>query len=108
VHTDKGLVTFRELFGRVNDGETFAVYTHDATNSATPARRLELTTPEALMITGYNPVMKLRFHNGMEVRCTAAHRFFTTNRGYVAAEDLTLEDRVKLLDISAPATTAGS
>ena len=36
----------------------FAVYTHDATNAEVPAQRLELTTPEALMITGYNQVLK--------------------------------------------------
>ena len=32
VHTDKGLIPFRELFERANGGETFGIYTHDATN----------------------------------------------------------------------------
>ena len=32
VHTDKGLIAFAELVDRANDGETFGVYTHDATN----------------------------------------------------------------------------
>ena len=106
VHTDKGLVSFRELFARVNEGESFSVYTHDATNPEAPAQRLELTTPEALMITGYNQVLKLRFDNGMEVRCTPQHRFFTANRGYVEAQDLMADDRVKLLDLPAPAVSA--
>jgi ribonucleoside-diphosphate reductase alpha chain len=106
VHTDKGLVSFSEMFARANDGETFGVYTHDATNVDAPAQRLELTTPEALMITGYNRVVKLHFDNGMEVRCTPGHRFFTTNRGYVEAQDLDPTDHVKLLDLSAPAVTA--
>ncbi|MGH9178049.1 MAG: LAGLIDADG family homing endonuclease [Acidimicrobiales bacterium] len=106
VHTDKGLVAFRELFDRVNHGEQFAVYTHDATNVEAPAQRLELTTPEALMITGFNPVVRLRFDNGMEVRCTPSHRLFTTNRGYVEAADLTAEDAVHVLNLPAPAVAA--
>jgi ribonucleoside-diphosphate reductase alpha chain len=106
VHTDKGLVSFRDLFSRVNSGECFGVYTHDATNPDVPAQRLEVTTPEAFMITGVNEVVKLRFENGMEVRCTPSHRFFTTNRGYVEARDLTSEDRVKVLDLPAPAVGA--
>ncbi|MGQ0521195.1 MAG: LAGLIDADG family homing endonuclease, partial [Actinomycetota bacterium] len=106
VHTDKGLVAFKELFDRVNHGEQFAVYTHDATNEEAPARRLQLTTPEALMITGFNPVVRLRFDNGMEVRCTPTHRLFTTNRGYVEAADLTAEDAVQVLDLPAPAVSA--
>jgi ribonucleotide reductase alpha subunit len=106
VHTDKGLVSFRELFARVNEGETFGVYTHDATNVQAPAQRLELTTPEALMITGYNEVVKVRFDNGMEVRCTPGHRLFTANRGYVEAQDLNADDRVKVLDLPAPAISA--
>ena len=94
------------IFARVNEGEMFAVYTHDATNPQVPAPRLELTTPEALMITGYNQVLKVRFGNGMEVRCTPSHRFFTVNRGYVEAQDLTPDDRVKILDLPAPAVSA--
>ncbi|HVM04855.1 MAG TPA: LAGLIDADG family homing endonuclease [Acidimicrobiales bacterium] len=106
VHTDKGLVAFRELFGRVNAGEQFAVYTHDVTNPDAPASRLALTTPDALMITGLNPVVRLRFDNGMEVRCTPAHRLFTTNRGYVEASELTPDDAVHVLDLPAPAVNA--
>ena len=106
VHTDKGLVAFKELFDRVNHGEQFGVYTHDATNVEAPARRLELTTPDALMITGLNPIVRLRFDNGMEVRCTPSHRLFTANRGYVEAADLTADDAVHVLDLPAPAVNA--
>jgi ribonucleoside-diphosphate reductase alpha chain len=106
VHTDKGLIAFQELFARANQGETFGVYTHDATNAEAPAQRLELTTPEAFMITGRNEIVRLRFDNGMEVRCTPGHRLFTTNRGYVEAQHLTAEDKVKVLDLPAPAVSA--
>jgi ribonucleotide reductase alpha subunit len=106
VHTDKGLVRFDELVRRVQDGESFGVYTHDATNPDAPAERVELTTPEAFMITGRNPIVRLRFSNGMELRCTPGHKIFTTNRGYVPAEGLTAEDQVKVLNVATPAVTA--
>jgi ribonucleoside-diphosphate reductase alpha chain len=106
VHTDKGLVRFAELFDRANRGETFRVYTHDVTNPARPLDRVLLSSPDALMITGYNPVVRLRFDNGMELRCTPTHRIFTLNRGYVEARELASDDEVQLLDLPAPATNA--
>ncbi|HVA04043.1 MAG TPA: LAGLIDADG family homing endonuclease, partial [Acidimicrobiales bacterium] len=106
VHTDKGLVPFSDLFDRVNRGESFGVYTHDATNTDEPGQRVEITTPEAFMITGFNDIVRLRFENGMELRCTPSHKVFTTNRGYVEVADLTSDDDVKVLDLPAPAVNA--
>ena len=106
VHTDKGLVRFDDLVRRVQDGETFGVYTHEATNESAPAERVELTSPEAFMITGRNPIARLRFSNGLVLRCTPGHKIFTDNRGYVAAQDLTVDDRVKALNVPTPATQA--
>ena len=106
VHTDKGMIRFSELFDRANRGEAFGVYTHDATNPDAPAERVELTSPEAFMITGFNDIVRLRFDNGMELRCTPGHRVFTANRGFVEAKDLTKDDEVKVLDVPAPAVNA--
>ncbi len=106
VHTDKGLIAFEELIGRVNSGEEFGIYTHDATNLDAPSERVEITSPEAFMITGYNEIVRLRFDNGMELRCTPGHRIFTANRGFVEAQALTSEDEVKVLDQLAPAENA--
>jgi ribonucleoside-diphosphate reductase alpha chain len=106
VHTDKGLIRFHELFDRANQGEEFQVWTHDLTNPESPRSEMVLTTPEAFMITGRNPIVRLRFDNGMEVRCTPGHRIFTTNRGYVEAAGLTADDRVRSLDLPAPAVNA--
>lgn len=106
VHTDKGLIRFDELFARANVGEEFQVWTHDITNADVPADEMVLTTPEAFMITGKNPVQRLRFSNGMELRCTPSHRIFTLNRGYVEAEALTADDQVRSLDLAAPAVNA--
>src|SRR6202165_2249475 len=106
VHTSKGLIAFSELIDRVNQGEMFKVYTHDLTNPDKPVDAIELTSPAAFMITGYKEVFKLRFSNGMEVRCTPNHRLFTLNRGYVRADELTPEDRVVTLAHPAPAVDA--
>jgi ribonucleoside-diphosphate reductase alpha chain len=106
VHTDKGLIRFDELFARANLGEQFDVWTHDITNPDSPADRMHLTRPDAFMITGMNRVQRLRFDNGMELRCTPSHRVFTLDRGYVAADDLTVGDRVRSLDLPSPAAFA--
>ncbi|MDQ4132321.1 MAG: hypothetical protein M3179_03750, partial [Actinomycetota bacterium] len=106
VHTDKGLVRFDDLLDRARHGETFGVYTHDATNPDKPTETVQITSPEAIMVTGLNEIVRLRFSNGMELRCTAGHRIFTTNRGYVSASELTAADSVKVLDLPAPAVNA--
>jgi ribonucleoside-diphosphate reductase alpha chain len=106
VHTDRGLIQFTELVDRVNHGEQVRVYTHDVTNPDAPSESVTLTTPDAVMVTGYHPVLRLRFANGMEVRATANHRFFTENRGFVRADELTDQDRVRVLDRPAPAVRA--
>ncbi len=106
VHTDKGMIPFAELFARANQGEQFGIYTHDATNPDAPAEEMLITSPEAFMITGVNDIVKLRFDNGQELRCTPSHRLFTVNRGYVEARKLTFHDEVKLLDLPAPAVNA--
>ena len=52
------------------------------------------------------PVVRLLFNNGGELRCTANHRLWTLNRGYVPAEELTTEDRVLLNDSPTEPTAA--
>ena len=106
VHTDRGLVRFDEIIARTSNGETFQVYTHDATNADAPATAVELTTPEAVMVTGTNPIVRLEFTNGMAVRCTPNHRFWTQNRGWVRADELADDDEIQILDVEAPAVAA--
>ena len=106
VHTDKGLIAFSELLERANSGESFGIYTHDATNPDAPAEQMLITSPEAFMITGFNDIVRLRLDNGVELRCTPSHKIFTANRGYVEARKLTFDDEVKLLNLEAPAVNA--
>src|SRR5215471_10979296 len=111
VATDKGLIAFRELIERANQGESFRVWTHRATAGANgilgkPEPGLILSSPTQYMITGVNDVYRIVFDNGVEIRATKNHRFWTINRGYVAMEELLPSDRVLLADSPIPATSA--
>ncbi|MFN2543684.1 MAG: LAGLIDADG family homing endonuclease, partial [Actinomycetota bacterium] len=106
VHTDKGLVRFDALVRRVLDGETFDVYTHDVTNADAPRDRIQLSSPTQFMVTGVKEVLKLRFSDGREIRCTPNHRLWTANRGWVRAEDFNETDELPFLNHPTPAVMA--
>ncbi len=91
VLTDRGFIRFRDLLTRANEGEEFRVATDNRTSGGAG---VQFTSPLQYMITGFNPVTLLTFSNGMAVRCTPKHRFFTANRGMVHADELTADDRV--------------
>jgi ribonucleotide reductase alpha subunit len=93
VHTTEGLVPFAQLFERAAAGETFQVYTHKAT-AAGGGVGVVASTPTMVMQTGIKPVLKLTFSDGYQLRCTANHRLWTLNRGYVSAENLSPRDSV--------------
>ena len=113
VHTTRGLMRIGELHERWTNGETgIEVYTHRATageNGSAPRAAGEgvvATTPLRVVENGVKPIVRLRFVSGQQLRCTPNHKLWTTNRGYVAAEDLTTEDRVLFSDSATPATAA--
>ncbi len=105
VHTTLGLLPIEELVSRGEAGETFRVYTHRATADE-PGEGVLATQPVAFMRNGVKPIVRLRFANGSDLRCTPNHRIWTLNRGYVPAEELTNEDRVLLNDSPTPAEDA--
>ena len=94
VVTDKGLIRIGELVARAAAGETFQVYTNDATSDADPAARIVATSPVRYMVTGTNEIVELRFSDGSRLRCTPGHRLWTANRGWVHAEDVSPDDQV--------------
>ncbi len=98
VATDKGLIPFKSLVNRVTEGETFQVYTHDATNPDTPTETIDLTSPTQVMVTGVNQILRLEFSDGRVLRSTPNHRLWTANRGWVRADELTDDDQVRLID----------
>src|SRR5207253_863863 len=56
--------------------------------------RVVATSPTRYMVTGTNPIVELRFSDGSRLRCTPKHRLWTSNRGWVHAEELTEDDRI--------------
>src|SRR5437868_5970943 len=88
VHTTLGLMRFDEVFRRAQSGETFRVFTHRAT-ATDPGKGVIATSPLAVIQNGVKRIVRLRFANGQELRCTENHRLWTLNRGYVEASALT-------------------
>ncbi|PZR65845.1 MAG: ribonucleoside-diphosphate reductase [Solirubrobacterales bacterium] len=105
VHTTLGLLSIDELVSRGETGEDVRVYTHRAT-AEDPGAGVVATRPVAFMRNGVKPIVRLRFADGRELRCTPNHRVWTLNRGYVPAEELAGTDRVLLNDSLTPASGA--
>src|SRR6266498_1382956 len=97
VHTTRGLMTFRELFDLASQDEEVQVYTHRATAKEL-GDGVVRSTPRVVMQNGVSPIVRLRFANGQDLRCTPNHRLWTLNRGYVEAAELTEADEVLLND----------
>src|SRR6266508_3214866 len=105
VHTTKGLLPIAELFERTKAGEDIQVYSHRAT-AQTAAAGVTSSQPIAVMRNGTSDIVRLRFSNGGNLRCTPNHRIWTLNRGWVEAGSLTEADKVFLNDSPTPATDA--
>jgi ribonucleotide reductase alpha subunit len=102
VHTTAGLLPIAELFERSQAGEAIRVYTHQAT-AEVPGSGVLASQPIAVMRNGTSPIVRLRFANGAELRCTPNHRIWTTNRGWVEAASLNDKDQILLNDsVTAP------
>ncbi len=97
VHTTRGLLPIAEFFERTKAGEDIRVYTNLAT-AASPSSGVVATRPVAVMRNGTSEIVRLRFTNGGELRCTPNHRVWTTNRGWVEAQALTDRDEILLND----------
>ena len=104
VHTTVGLLPIADLFERTKAGEDIAVYTHRAT-APVAADGVVSSLPLAVMQNGTSAIVRLRFSNGAELRCTPNHRIWT-KRGWVEAQALTTEDDVLLNDSPTPADEA--
>lgn len=100
IYTDKGLIRFDDLFKRTSASEDIHVFTHNTTSKDAPQESLSITRPTQVMMTGVNDVYRLVFSNGMEVRTTKNHRFFTRNRGMVAADELLSDDEIAISTLS--------
>jgi ribonucleoside-diphosphate reductase alpha chain len=113
VHTTRGLMPIAELHARRLAGDPVDVYSHRWTageNGADPLPKGDgviASTPLEVRQTGIKPIVNLEFSNGATLRCTPNHRLWTAG-GYVAAEDLTVEDEVLLNDSVTAGTRASA
>jgi intein/homing endonuclease len=60
--------------------------------------KFEYIKPERVVETPHSlekPKLELEFEDGSIIKCTTDHEFFTTNRGWVKAEDLEENDDIK-------------
>jgi ribonucleoside-diphosphate reductase alpha chain len=89
LHTDKGLVTVRELFDDETQFEAVIDGRFGVENRTVPSTRV--------FMTGTKPVFKLQTKEGFSVRTTAEHRFMTP-RGWVELQDLKVGDVVHVLN----------
>lgn len=48
--------------------------------------------------TASKPKIELTLENGKVIKCTADHKFYTNNRGWVEAKDLTEYDDIKVIE----------
>ncbi len=98
IATDKGLIPIGDIVRRAGEGESFEVYSHDATHADAPTETVRLSSPTQYMVTGTSEIVKLELSDGRTLRCTPNHRLFTYNRGWVRADELADDDRIRLLD----------
>ncbi|MHB8573150.1 MAG: TSCPD domain-containing protein [Candidatus Dormibacteria bacterium] len=93
VLTDRGWLRIASIVQRAAKGELVKVVTDESTNGKSG---LVHSLPYRFMVTGRNPVLKVTFNNGQDVRCTPNHRFWTLTRGWVRADELQETDDVLL------------
>ncbi|MCY9785023.1 vitamin B12-dependent ribonucleotide reductase [Nocardiopsis sp. EMB25] len=94
VLTDRGHIPIGQLVERAARGESFSVYTNDVTAAGETCDSVVATVPTRYMVTGTNEIVELRFSDGSALRCTPSHRVWTSNRGWVRAQDLGNDDRI--------------
>ena len=88
VATDKGNISFTELVSRMKNKEKFKAVTYNIDNKI-----VELEDIVYADVTRKNTqVIKLELEDGNTLELTSDHKVYTENRGYIAADDLTIND----------------
>jgi len=96
ITTDRGRLRMDELVERVNSGETIKVMSF---NEQTLTTEFNVIT-KAWMSKKDATVLTLEIEENdqmFKLTCTPDHKIYTTNRGYVEANDLTGEDDIKII-----------
>ena len=94
VSTEKGMIRFDELLDRITAGEEIRVWA-----AAEPSGRegkFVLSTPTAIAGDRTAAVVNLLLSDGRVLPCTAQHRIWTKNRGFVEAAQLSGADLITI------------
>lgn len=91
--TNKGDVPIKEVVWLNRLGEDIKVFGRNL-NGSIPIDEMTEVSATA-MSTGTKAWIEIEFANGGLLRCTVDHQIFTTNRGWVKAGELTLDDDVQ-------------
>lgn len=89
LHTNKGMVTMRELFDDEAEIEVAIDGRFGKAQQTTPSTRV--------FMTGVKQVYRLQTKEGYFVRATADHRFMTP-RGWVELQDLNAGDKIHIMN----------
>lgn len=91
LNTDKGQLRIEEVIDRHNGGELFNVLSHNMENSIDEMVPIIAANKQV----GHKQWIEIELENGDLLRLTEDHEVFTTNRGWIKAKDLTIEDDIK-------------
>lgn len=91
IQTDKGEFRIEEVIDRFNQGEEFSVLGHSFDSNDS----ILTDITNAVKKYGAKSWIEIELENGDKIQLTEDHQVFTTNRGWIAAGNLTLEDDIK-------------
>ena len=89
VKTDKGNINFRDLHRRIREGESFKV------DSFHEGEFIVTEVKDVFISKEVDELIKLTFEDGSMIKCTRDHKFLTKMDGWMAAEDLTMQDSIE-------------
>lgn len=91
LYTNLGLISIEEIKRNFDVGVEVCVLGYDFNLG------ISKSTPVVNAISAWKDKswVEITLDNGATIKTTEDHEFYTTNRGWVAAKDLTLEDNIK-------------
>jgi hypothetical protein len=92
IRTNKGVFRIEEVIDRYLSGENFKVFAYDLETETDVLTNIN----HAVKKFGNKYWVEIEMENGEILRMTSDHKVFTTNRGWVQAQNLTDSDDIKI------------
>jgi hypothetical protein len=93
IQTNKGELRIEEIIDRINEGEEFSVLGHNFDSGNSILTKIT----NGVKKYGAKAWIEIELENGDKIQLTEDHQVFTTNRGWIAAGNLTSDDDIKEL-----------